>query len=167
MGPLAKTGVVPMPTKTELQTLRKKFISGGNNIPYAQLKADAEHNAGSEIYENEMYLVTKKDAYEAGAMLTDKNKAPAAWYLSVKRIDKEPICSWRDIQEIKNQLVGRHNDGFMLYPNEDRVVDTANQYHLFVMKSAGTTIPYGFNIGRHVTDKALIDTAKQTPRRDK
>ena len=162
INPLIKTGVIPMPSKAELQSLRKKLLTAGHKVTYAQLKTDAEADAGAEVYQNDVYLTIVKDAHEADMALNDT--APPAWYLSIKRIDQEPICSWRDIQEIKNQLVGPDNDAFMLYPSERRVVDTVNQYHLFVLKDVGPLIPYGFNQGQHIVDTAPLDTAKQTAR---
>jgi len=67
-------------------------------------------------------------------------------YLSIKRLDLEPIHDWRDLQEIKNQICGKDREGLELYPAEDRVVDTANQYHMFVFgKEHG--IPLGFMKG--------------------
>ena len=158
-----KTGVRPMPSKAELQARRKQLLASGCDVTYAKLKDSAKADAGAEVWINDVYQVLMKDAHAADMALHDT--APPAWYLSIKRIDQEPICSWRDIQEIKNQLVGPDNDGFMLYPSEQRVVDTANQYHLFVMKDTGLVIPFGFNSGRWVTDTATLG-AKQEPRGD-
>jgi hypothetical protein len=163
MNPLIKTGAVPMLSKAALQNRRKQLIAGGYSITYAQLKAEAKIDAGAEIYRNDVYQVIVKDAHEANMALNEA--APPAWYLSIKRIDQEPICSWRDIQEIKNQLVGPDHEGIMLYPSEKRVMDTANQYHLFILKDVEQLIPYGFNCGRHVVDETPLDRAKQTARR--
>jgi len=66
-------------------------------------------------------------------------------HLSIKRIDKEPIHDWRELQEIKNLLVGPENEALELYPAESRRVDTANQYHLWVIKDPASRLPVGFN----------------------
>ena len=50
---------------------------------------------------------------------------------------------WRDFQRIKNELVGPQFDAIELYPAEDRLVDTANQYYMFVFLN--TRIPIGWN----------------------
>jgi len=64
------------------------------------------------------------------------------WWLSIKRIDKEPIMDWRDLQAIKTQLCGPEAEAMQLFPAESRVVDTSNQYHLFVfMKMGGKRLP--------------------------
>lgn len=54
------------------------------------------------------------------------------WHLSIKLITKEVIHDWRDLQEIKNMLVGKEYEAIELYPAESRRVDSANQYHLWV-----------------------------------
>ena len=88
---------------------------------------------------------------------------PMVW-LSIKRIDKEPIHDWRDLQAIKNQLVGPECEGVELYPAEARAVDTANQYHLWVFKEPGPAFPFGFSEGLRL-DRDDTDTsgAKQRP----
>jgi hypothetical protein len=57
--------------------------------------------------------------------------------------DRSPMTDWRGKQEIKNQLCGPEREGFELYPAESRLVDTSNQYHIWVMPE-GVTIPFGF-----------------------
>ena len=64
--------------------------------------------------------------------------------LSIKRIDRKPIHDWRDLQEVKNKLIGPECEGFELYPSESRKVDTANQYFLFVCTDKSFRIPVGF-----------------------
>lgn len=64
-------------------------------------------------------------------------------HLSIKRRDKEAIHDWRHIQEIKNLLVGEECEGFELYPAESRLVDEANQYHLWVFTDSTVRIPVG------------------------
>lgn len=70
---------------------------------------------------------------------------PIMWWLSIKRrFTKEPIHDWRHLQKIKNELVGEDNEGVELYPSEKRLVDTSNQYHLFVMADPAERFPFGF-----------------------
>ena len=64
-------------------------------------------------------------------------------YLSIKTIDKEPIHDWRDLQQIKNELCGKDREALEIYPAESRLVDTANQYHLWVIPK-DAQIPFGF-----------------------
>jgi hypothetical protein len=66
-----------------------------------------------------------------------------AW-LSIKRRDREVIRDWRELQAIKNAILGPEHEGFELYPAESRLVDTANQFHLFVFMDTKVRMPVGF-----------------------
>lgn len=66
-------------------------------------------------------------------------------HLSIKRLDKEPIHDWRKLQQIKNMIVGPEHEAIELYPKESRLVDTANQYHLWALKVPGQIFPVGFS----------------------
>jgi hypothetical protein len=52
-------------------------------------------------------------------------------HLSIHRRDRAPVQDWRDIQQIKNTIVGPQYEGIALHPAESRLVDTANEYHLW------------------------------------
>ena len=69
------------------------------------------------------------------------------WHLSIKYFDKRPIHDWRILQRIKNELVGEECEAIELYPAESRVVDTANQYHLFVFTDPEIRVPCGWTTG--------------------
>lgn len=68
-------------------------------------------------------------------------------HLSIKRLDKDIIHDWRDLQQIKNMIVGPEYEAMELYPAESRLVDTANQYHLWVFISRGTDLHPQIPIG--------------------
>lgn len=84
-------------------------------------------------------------------------------HLSIKRRDKEPIHDWRDLQTIKNILCGPEREAIEIYPAESRLVDTANQYHLWVFPE-GICVPMGWSI-RLVSDEVEAEAigAKQRP----
>tara|TARA_Y100000034_G_C6749943_1_gene333262 strand:+ start:239 stop:688 length:450 start_codon:yes stop_codon:yes gene_type:complete len=86
-------------------------------------------------------------------------------HLSIKRIDKEPIHDWRDLQEIKNILVGKENEAVEIYPAESRRVDMVNQFHLWCFANPEMRVPLGFNDGRVVVDHDPNDKSggKQRP----
>lgn len=52
-------------------------------------------------------------------------------HLSIRRNDRGHARDWRDFQRIKNEIVGRDVEAVELYPAESRLVDAANQYHLW------------------------------------
>jgi len=86
-----------------------------------------------------------------------------AWR-SIKRRDREVIRDWRDLQAIKNAIVGPEHEGFELYPAESRLVDTANQFHLWVFADPKVRLPVGFR-ERDVLDAqtAAAQGARQRP----
>lgn len=92
---------------------------------------------------------------------------PAVHWLSIKRRDKESIHDWRDFQRIKNDLIGPEHEAVELFPAESRLVDTSNQYHLWVLKDPTIRFPFGFDEGRFVTEVAGryrdIGESKQRP----
>lgn len=73
------------------------------------------------------------------------------WHLSFKRNDRAPFHDWRVAQDMKNQLCGPEKEGIELYPAESRLVDTSNQYHLYVFMNEGFRVPVGW------TDRCVID----------
>lgn len=64
-------------------------------------------------------------------------------HLSIKRNNRAPIRDWRVFQRIKNELCGPEREGVEIYPAESRLVDEANQYHLWVLPD-GVQLPFGF-----------------------
>jgi hypothetical protein len=95
----------------------------------------------------------KNDSYR---VLRVKSEPWDKWpvvQLSIKRHDGKPIePSWRDKQEIKNQLVAEECEGIELYPAESRLVDQSNQYHLWVIKDPKFRFPFGWKVRATVND---------------
>lgn len=85
-------------------------------------------------------------------------------WLSIKRCDRRPVHDWRDLQTIKNRIVGDGHEAFEVYPAETRLVDTANQYHLWVFEDPRVRLPVGFR-EREVmdADAAAARGATQRP----
>lgn len=80
--------------------------------------------------------------------------------LSIKRNDKNPIHDWREIQRIKNELLGPEEEAVEIYPAESRLVDSANQFFCWSLK--GQRVPFGFEV-RLVMEDAGSTGAKQRP----
>lgn len=102
--------------------------------------------------------IVKNDVYQVSMKLIEEGQV---MHLSIKRIDRETIHDWRDLQTIKNMLVGPSCEAIEIYPAEDRLVDTANQYHLWVFTDPTYRIPLGFQ-KRCVSD-ATLGLAKNRP----
>jgi hypothetical protein len=129
------------------------------DLPPQQLRRLFEAQKNDVIYLSEHYQVAIDKHVEHGF------PGQMIWHLSIKRIDKEPIMDWRDLQTIKNQLAGPEIEAIQVFPAESRLVDTSNQYHLWAfMKTGGkraVRLPIGWNV-RMVTDKPG-GNAKQRP----
>ena len=85
-----------------------------------------------------------------------------AW-LSIKRRDRDVIRDWRELQAIKNAVIGPEHEGFELYPAESRLCDTANQFHLFVFMQSRVRMPVGFTV-REVVGAAAAEAVGATQR---
>lgn len=99
------------------------------------------------VWLNDLYQVIVYDAKKVGVQSPN---FPEMYWLSIKRIDKQPIHDWRELQRIKNMIIGAKYEGLELYPAEDRLVDMANQYHMFVFKDETARVPFGFFDGRMI-----------------
>ena len=65
-------------------------------------------------------------------------------HMIIKRIDGEEVSHWRDVQDIKNIMLGEDIEAVELYPMESRnVPEIKNQTHLWCMP-AGQVFPVGF-----------------------
>jgi hypothetical protein len=91
-----------------------------------------------DIYKNSRYTVMKR------VVKSNHEDQPDLIHLSIKRNDKAPIMKWRDLQAIKNELVGSECEAIQLFPAESRLVDTSNQFHLFVFNDPTYRIPFGY-----------------------
>lgn len=99
---------------------------------------------GQHWFRNNVYTV-----------IVDLNEEPYEFlgkrmlHLSIKRNDRKPIRSWADLQWLKNALCGEEAEAVELFPAESRMMDAANQYHLWVLPP-GTQFPFGVDQGRTV-----------------
>lgn len=105
--------------------------------------------------------VYRNDEFEVAVDMLLSRVGQRMIHLSIKRLDREPIHDWRKLQQIKNELVGPEHEAVELYPAESRLVDSANQYHLWVMKDPRWRFPFGY-IERLVMDNPG-GNAKQRP----
>jgi len=101
-----------------------------------------------EIWVNDQYQVN----ISRGANVPNNNFGVDMIHLSIKRLDKKPIHDWRHMQAIKDSLVGQEHEGFELYPAASRLVDAANQFHLFVFADPEHRLPIGW------ATRAVVDT---------
>lgn len=113
-------------------------------------------NPEAEIYVNNRYCVIKEVQYASDPSL------PPLIHLSLRHLDRRPLHDWRDLQRIKNELVHPHCEGLEVYPAEDRLVDTSNQYHLWVFADPTFRLSFGFH-ERLVAEGPYANGAVQRP----
>jgi len=68
-------------------------------------------------------------------------------WLSIHDRPRSTRHDWREFQRVKNEVCGPEREAVELYPRESRLIDTANEYHLFVLP-VGELVPFGWDIGR-------------------
>lgn len=98
---------------------------------------------GDEIYINNKYQVNVRRISAEGLGLVD--------HLSIKRLDKEAIHDWRHLQRIKNEICHPDRQAVEIYPPEQLLVDTSNQFHLWVLPPK-VLLPFGLFDGRLVSE---------------
>ena len=107
-----------------------------------------------QMYENDCYLV-------------EVRFTPPFVHLDIRRHDGADCKNWRELQQIKNEIVGPEHEAVELFPAESRLVDTANQYHLWVHVSAEYRFPFGFAercvLPKPVTYERFVMTDNVTP----
>lgn len=131
--------------------ITRKLVAHGLTSEDATKKV-AEDTA--EIWKNNIYQVcVRRDIKSQGF--------PDMIHLSVRRLDRGAIHDWRHMQRIKNEIIGPENEGCELYPAESRRVDSANQYHIYVISDPKLRFPFGFAT-RLVSD-AEFGKARQRP----
>lgn len=119
-------------------------------------KAQAARLMADEIWLNDLYQVNvDRNSYAEQGIV----------HLSIKRRDKEPFIDWRHKQEIKNQLCGREAEAVELFPAESRLVDSANQFHLWCF-AEGERVPVGWQERFVVDDDDADSNSKQRPRKE-
>jgi hypothetical protein len=60
------------------------------------------------------------------------------------------LIDWRHKQYIKNQLAGPEEEAVEIFPAESRLIDGANQFHLW--GAFGSPVPHGWTEGRDVSE---------------
>ena len=138
-----KLSVWKLPIKKQIQHYIDICKSVGQVISRNQAKQMVNECRKQEIWINEKYQVNILRGENCDQYIHMEDFKGKCDYLSIKTINKEPIHDWRDLQQIKNELCGKDREALEIYPAESRLVDTANQYHLWVIPK-DAQIPFGF-----------------------
>lgn len=111
--------------------------------PFARAYYTAEQDAALRAMHNGVpSLCFRNSRYQVDARIMNHPVFGRICELSIKTLDKLAHHDWRDFQRIKNEICGDECDAIEIYPKESRLVDTANQYYLYVFRD--WNIPLGF-----------------------
>ncbi len=143
-GRSAKQPWIPMGRAERIQNdkreagLRRALTKRG--VPIEAIESQIAELVNAEIWMNNHYTVHVTRRPEGD------EHAGSVYELSIRRNDRAPARDWRDFQRIKNEIAGPLCEAVELYPAQTRVVDTANQYFLWVFPE-GVEVPVGFPRG--------------------
>lgn len=125
------------------------------DVTEAEIRRCLDEIDRDTVWKNDLYQVNERRMPGCGPA------GAAIVHLSVRRLDREPIRDWRHMQRIKNQLVGPECEGVELYPAESRLVDTANQFHMWCIADPAYRWPVGFDGGRFVDDGEMLNSRQR------
>lgn len=138
----------PTPPRPWQPMRRGEVVPATRDRSVASFKRVTGRDPGPDDLISEVWL---NDRYVVGVKRRDDGSVAN---LSIRRQDRSWPRDWRDFQRIKNDIAGVDVEAVELYPREDRLVDTANQFWLWCMPP-GMTFPFGFDEGRHVAGQDL------------
>jgi hypothetical protein len=139
---LQPKGWVPLERATPVPLTEKQIaehLAYGKRHGYTedQVHQTIAHVQGGEMWLNDRYQVVVREL-EGGPETMPMVE------LSIRRIDRRAIRDWRDVQRIKNELVGPECEAVELYPAESRLVDSSNQYFIYAVLDPSFRFPWGF-----------------------
>lgn len=126
-----------------------------------ETKAKMVAGKRARVFVNSRYQVNVRPVNTPRDKVTGQRVHPPFYHLSIKRHDKAPVRSYRDLQRIKNELIGVEAEGVELYPRESRMVDTSNQYHMYVLQEPHQ-FPFG-SFGKRVVSEQPPGGSLQEP----
>jgi len=122
----------------------------GEEITRDEARKIYREQLSSEYYQNDKYLVAVRTADDIT-------------HLSIRRLDRGHAKDWREFQQIKNELLGEEVEAIELYPMQSRVVDAANQFHLWALPK-GEMFPIGYHKGFQSDKSVATDQYKVVQR---
>jgi len=75
-------------------------------------------------------------------------------HVSFHRHDRAAVRDWRHFQAIKNEVAGPERTAVEVFPPESKLIDTSNEYHLWVLPP--DAIGFGLGSERLVMDSADV-----------
>lgn len=137
------------PTIDEAAVAKDAFRKGNdpdNCVLWMRLYIQKHLDAGTEFWVSETYIVFVASAERMGL---SQSPTPVLWLRVFRRDGTRIRHHWRELQRIKNELVGPDHVGMEIYPREQDLQDGENSYHLWVFAEPGAALPWGLRAGRN------------------
>lgn len=151
----------PMP---EEEVTKRGADEGYANSRYAVFVYQADNNLSriqnwGFMLDEENAEKMKEYAPEDYERYFNPENATGYIHLSIRSMDNDHLAhDWRDLMRIKNELVGPSREAVEIYPAMDRIHDTANQFHLWVLPD-GELFPAGW-LNAEILHKHQITNSK-------
>ena len=130
---------------------------------FTRAELDKSHKNYDELKNDIVFI---NDKYQVNVNINKEKGFDGLVWLSIKRFDKLAIHDWRELQIIKNKICGEEREAVEIYPAESRLVDSSNQFHLWVLPK-GDKVPFGYKdrlvVGGHNIDKFVSGESRQRP----
>ena len=157
MTPL-KPGII---TRPPIKEYLKSMLRFG--VFRKQAKLEYTKIQDTEVWINEIYMVLVYRGNEIPPSMNPEQISDFIW-LSLRRQDRSALLDWREIQQIKDQLIGEDCEAVQLFPRKERVVDASNQFHIFGVANPEMSFAFGFPTGG--ISQATFMKSKQRPLED-
>tara|TARA_R100000808_G_C2138635_1_gene146650 strand:- start:1449 stop:1937 length:489 start_codon:yes stop_codon:yes gene_type:complete len=135
--------------KTHYKQLKKVMSKNGIKLKMADVRRSLELQNKEAVYINDLYEC--RVDYDMDIP-----------HLSIKNHEKTTEISWQHKQWIKNDIVGEEMEACELFPAESRLVNTANQFHLWCFPKG--VMKFGWNA--RIVDDAELITDQGTSKQD-
>ena len=137
--------------KKMYKSSKKSYKANGLKYPsMGEIKRMIESTHKEEIWSN--------NVYEVNVRCMDVNAG--FYHLSIKNYERSTDISWQHKQWIKNDIMGDEYEGVELFPAESRMLNTANQYHLWCAPKG--VFGMGWHDERLVSSNNPIEKGRQT-----
>lgn len=136
-----KPDIDALPIKARIKALQTASRREGQELSWGKAKQLYRELQSATMYKSTRYTLWVYNGAAADVVVKDAALKGRCTYISLKRNDGEPIDSWADKQAIKNIFAGPGREGIEIFPAEQRLVDAANQYHLFILPE-GSYVPF-------------------------
>lgn len=117
-----------------------------NGMVPAGISITEIHRMFMQYVDETMGTVWINDQYQVSVKQFNHPAHGIMTHLSIKNLEKSHLAhDWRKMMQIKNQLVGEECEAVEIYPPESKLVDNANQYHLWCFNNPMYTLGIGWD----------------------